>query len=201
MSASDMDHPEPAGSPNKLAAMPGARGRAIFAAAISAGLLAIAGCGGDSGGGDIPQDTADSMLAQADEIRSANEAGDCEAAQTSTTELRNEVATLDGGETKQALDAMVTRLDENLDADCVEEGTSPDPETEEPVEEEAPVEPAPVPEETAPTEEETEPAPEEEEEPAPPEQPAGEGGGPDGPAPGGSGGGGTAPPTGGVDEG
>ena len=194
MSGSELHHPEPGGGPNRLAAMPGARGRAILAVALAG---ALAGCGGDSGGGDIPQDTADTMLARAGEIEAANEEGDCEAAQQSTTELRNEVATLDNGETRRALDAMVTRLDENLDADCVPEGTSPDPEAEEPVEE-VPVEPAPVPEEEEPAPEEEEPSPEEEE--SAPEQPPGEGGGPNGPGPP-NGAGGGAPPTGGVDEG
>lgn len=198
MSGSDMHHPEAGNRPNRLAAMPGRRGRAILAAAILAALVPLSGCGGDDGGGSIPQESADAMLASAAEIEQANAEGDCETAQSATTDLRSQVGELGDGQVKKSLDAMVTRLDENLDADCVEEGTSPDPETEEP-EPEAPVETTPVPEETAPVEEETAPPPEEEEETPTPEQPPSEGGGPNGPQPGG--GGGTAPPTGGIDEG
>lgn len=194
MSASEMRRPSPRKRPSRLAAM---RGRAILAAAMIAALVAISGCGGGEGGG-IPQDSADSMLAITGEIEEANANGECDTAQSKTTELRNVVAELEGGETKQALGAMVTRLDENIDVECGEEGTTDDEvEPEQEPEPEVPVEPAPVPEE-----EPTEPAPvpEEEEEPAPPEQPPGEGGGPQGPPetpPGQSGGG---PPTGGLEE-
>jgi hypothetical protein len=184
--------------------MPGVRGRALLSAAVAAALLGVAGCGGGDEGQDIPQAQADAMLATIDEIQASSDQDECGDAQAATTELRNQVADLDNGETKQALDAMITRLDENLDDDCVPTGTSPDADTEEPAPEEEPVEPAPVEPETepAPVEPETEPAPEEDEPPTP-EQPPGEGGGPNGPAPpgGGGGGGGSTPPTGGVDEG
>jgi hypothetical protein len=68
MSGSEMHHPERDIRPSRLAAMPGARWTAILAAATIAALGALAGCGGDDGGGSIPQETADEMLATAAEI-------------------------------------------------------------------------------------------------------------------------------------
>jgi hypothetical protein len=182
--------------------MPGTRGTAIVAAAVIAALFAIAGCGGDDGEGAIPQEASDEMLAATAEIEEANAAGDCELAQQRTTDLRNLVSDLGDGQVKRSLDAMVTRLDENLDDDCQEEETGTTDTEEEPEEPttSVPVEPTTTFEETTTT---TEPPPEEEEEPSTPEQPPGEGGGPSGPTPGGGqggGGGGAAPPTGGIEE-
>ena len=197
MSGSDMHHPGAGKRPNRLAAMPGTRGRAILAAAILAALIALSGCGGDDGGGSIPQDSADAMLATAAEIEQANANGDCETAQAQTTDLREQVSDLGDGQTKKSLDAMVTRLDQNLDEECTPEGTSDQPEKpEEETTTSVPVEPETTVEETTTT---TAP-PEEEEEPETPEQPPGEGGGPNGPQPGGGAGGGTVPPTGGIEE-
>ena len=206
MSGSEMHRPGAREPRPTLAAMPGARGRAVLAAAMIAALAALAGCGGDDEGGAIPKDTADEMLAATAEIEAANNEDDCQTAQQRTTDLRNLVSDLGDGQVKKSLDAMVTRLDENLDDECDPTGTSDNPE---PPEEET----TPTTTETTPTIEETtttttEPPPEEE--PPTPEQPPGEGGGPNGPQPGGGnagagagsgGGGGTAPPTGGVDEG
>lgn len=200
MWGSEMHHPEPGNRPRRLAAMSGARGRAILAAAVIAAPFAIAGCGGDGGDGAIPQDSADAMLAATAEIDEANSEGDCETAQARTTDLRDEVNDLGDGQTKRALDAMVTRLDENLDEECTPTGTSekPEPEPEETATS-VPVEPETTIEETT-----TTTTPPEEEQPTTPEQPPNEGGGPNGPPqspPGQSGGGGAAPPTGGIDEG
>ena len=201
MSGSEMHHPEPGNRPSRLAPMPGARGIAIVAAAVIAALFAIAGCGGDDGGGSIPQDLADEMLATSGEIEEANASGECELAQQRTTDLRNQVGELGDGQVKRSLQAMVTRLDENLDSECEETDTGTTDTEEEPEETttSVPVEPTTTVEEPTTT---TEPPPEEEEPPTP-EQPPGEGGGPNGPTPGGGagGGGGAAPPTGGIDEG
>jgi hypothetical protein len=207
MSGSEMSHPETRQRPSRLAAMSGVRARAIFAAAVIAALVVLPGCGGSGGEGGIPQEVADQMLATAQEIETANEDGDCQTAQASTTELRNQAAEVEVAETKRALDAMITRLDENIDADCTESGTTDTEEKPEP--EEETTEPAPVEPTTTTTTTPTETVPpEEEEEPSVPEQPPSEGGGPNGPpqtppgqSGGNPGGGGTAPPTGGVDEG
>lgn len=194
MSASEMDHPEAGNAPSRLAAMPGARRRAILAVALAAALGALAGCGGSGGDGGIPPESADTMLAIADEIQAANDEGDCETAQRATTELRNEVDELGGGETKEALDAMVTRLDENIDEECAESGTTDEAEPETTTS--VPVEPTT----TTPTTTTTTTAPPEDEEPETPEQPQGEGGGPNGPPQNPPGGGGGAPPTGGLED-
>jgi outer membrane biosynthesis protein TonB len=186
------------GRVTRLAAMPRLVG---FAVAL---VLAaqVAGCGDDGGGPEIPQEDADALIATTQEIEQASDAAECEDAQAATNQLRDQVDALEGevdSEIFDALSQMVSRLDEELGVECVEEGTTDTEETvEEPVE---PVEPEPTTTTTT-----TEPPPEEEEEPeeeeAPPEQPSGEGGGPEGPAPpveppGQSGG---APPTGGIEE-
>lgn len=202
MWASEIHHPEGLDRPSRLAAMRGARARAVLAAAMFAALVAISGCGGSVGDGGIPQETADSMLALTQQIEDANASRDCDTASRATTELRAEVDSLEGGETKQALDAMVTQLDENIDADCVPEGASGEanakPEEQEEPTTSVPVEPEPTVPTTTTTTETTAPPPEEE--PPEPEQPPHEDGGPNGPPqtpPGQAGGG---PPTGGVEE-
>jgi hypothetical protein len=186
------------GRVTRLAAMPRLVG---FAVAL---VLAaqVAGCGDDGGGPEIPQEDADALIATTQEIERATDNDECADAQAATSDLRVQVDALQGevdSEIYDALSQMVSRLDEELGVECVEEGTT---DTEEPVEE--PVEEEPVePEPTTTTTTTTQP-PEEEEEPeeeeAAPEQPSGEGGGPQGPpvAPPGQTGGG--PPTGGIEE-
>jgi hypothetical protein len=188
------------GRVTRLAAMPRLVG---FAVAL---VLAaqVAGCGGDDGGGpEIPQEDADALIATTQEIERASDADECEDAQAATNQLRDQVDALEtevDSEIYDALSQMVSRLDEELGVECVEEGTTDPEETveEPPVET---VEPEPTTTTTT-----TEPPPEEEEEPeeeeAPPEQPPGEGGGPEGSGPpveppGQAGG---APPTGGIEE-
>jgi hypothetical protein len=163
-----------------------------------AALVAISGCGSGVGDGGIPSDTAESMLSLTQRIDDANANGDCDTAAEATTELRNQVDGLGAGETKEALGAMVTQLDENLDADCAPEGPTgeADAKPEEETTTSVPVEPeTTVP--TTTTTETTEPPPEEE---PPPEQPPNEGGGPNGPPQTAPGQGGGTPPTGGIEE-
>jgi hypothetical protein len=203
MSGSEMDHPEGRERPPRLAAMSGVRARSITAAAVITALVVLAGCGGSGGEGGIPQDVADEMLAATQEIEEASLPEECPGAQAATTSLRNQAAEVDVAETKRALDAMITRLDENIDAECAGAGTTDTEEKPEP--EEPTTTETTVPTTTTPTTTtETTAPPEEEEEPEVPEQPPGEGGGPNGPPqtpPGQSGGGGgTAPPTGGIEE-
>ncbi len=183
----------------RLAAMP--RGTRLAGPAVTLALAAsAAGCGGD-GGALIPSESADEMVSTAQQIEDATTSQDCEQAQASTTELRGQVEALPeetDDEIVDALDQMVSRVDEQLDAECVEEGTTDtEEETTEPTETTETTETTTsIPTETE--TETTEPPPEEEEE-APPEQPPSEGGGPQGPPvspPGQSGGG---PPTGGVE--
>jgi hypothetical protein len=173
--------------------MPGARAIILVAATIAA-LFAISGCGGgDDGVTEIPPDAADQMLATTQQIQEASDAENCDEAQSATTDLRGQVDDLEEGKTKQSLSAMVTRLDQNLDNECADTGTTDEaPEPEEEPTTSVPVEPST----TTSTTETTTSVPEETE---PPEQPPGEGGGSNGPPqtpPGQDGGG---PPTGGLE--
>jgi hypothetical protein len=191
------------GALTRLAAMLGGTRLAALAATLAL-AAASAGCGGDGGGELIPPESADQMLTTAQQISDAVNSQDCDGAQASTTELRGLVDALPAetdDEIEDALDQMVSRVDEQLEADCVEEGTTDtEEEPTEPTETTETVEPTTT--TTVPTETDeapTEPAPEEEDEAPPPEQPPGEGGGPQGPSvspPGQSGGG---PPTGGTE--
>jgi outer membrane biosynthesis protein TonB len=204
MSASEIHHSVERGAANTLAAMPGSRARGLLAAPAIAVVLAVAGCGGGGAGdGGIPPDTAEAMLDMTQQIEDASLPEECDTAQETTTALRGEAEAVETAKTREALDAMITRLDENIDADC--EGlTSPDAETEEPEAEEPvdPVETEPPPEEVEPPpEEDVEPPPEEDtEEPPTPEQPPSEGGGQEGPAEPPSGDGGGGAPSGGIEE-
>jgi hypothetical protein len=118
------------------------------------------------------------MLDTAQRIEEATTSRACDEAQTLTTDLRGLVGELPeetDPEIVDALDQMVSRIDEELDAECVEEGTTDTEETPETTE--TTVEPettTSVPTETTTT---TEPPPEEEDEEAPPTGPPGEGGG------------------------
>ena len=160
----------------RLAAMRGRRRLAGPAVALAL-ATAVSGCGGDEGGELIPPDSAQQMLDTAQQIEEATTSEACDEAQALTTELRGLVGELPeetDPEIEDALDQMVSRIDEELDAECVEEGTT---DTEEaPETTETTVEPettTSVPTETTTT---TEPPPEEDEE-APPSGPPGEGGG------------------------
>ena len=163
-------------------------------------VILLAGCGGGGGDGSIPQDTGDEMVSLVDQIRTATDNEECDTAKSTTTELMNEVRTLDGGETQDTLVEMVESLDRNLDDECTETGTTdeevkPKPEETEPIETTTT---AVEPTTTTPTTT----VPEEEEEPQVPEapHPPDEGGGnsqsPPATPPGQSGGG---PPAGGVE--
>jgi hypothetical protein len=188
------------GRVTRLAAMPGR----LLGFAVALILAAsVAGCGGDDGGGpQIPQEDADAMLATAGQIEAATASEECEEAQAATNELRGQVDAVEGEvdvEIYDALSQMVSRLDEELDAECVDTGPTA---TEEP-EESEPVPPpttTSAPPETTTTTTTT--APEEDDEEAPPQQPPGEDDGSQGPPPvsppGQSGG---APPTGGTEGG
>lgn len=163
----------------RLAAM---RGRTRLAGpAVTLALAAAgAGCGGEDGGAQIPPDSADAMLETAQRIEDAVTERSCETAQGLTTELRGQVEALPeetDPEIVDALDQMVSRLDEQLDGECVEEGTT-DTE-EEPTTEPTETTVAPEPTTSVPTETTTttEPPPEEEEEEAPPPDSSGPGGG------------------------
>ncbi len=167
-------------------------------ACLVAAAVFVAGCGSDDGGAGIPADQADEMKSLAAEIDAATAAQECDVAQASTTELRASVEALPGEtdpEIVDALNAMVTRIDDQLEEECTDTGTSDETSTTETeTTEVAPT--TSVPEETTTT---TTTTPPEEEEPETPEQPPGEGGGPNGPpaTPPGQGG---APPSGGIEE-
>ena len=171
---------------------------------VALALAAVAaGCGGDDSGAQIPQENADQMLATAQEIEQASSSQECDTAKSGTTDLRGQVDELEGdvdGEIYDALSQMVSRLDEQLDSECAETGTS-EPETTETTETVAPEPTTTTPTETTTTT--TEPAPEEEEEEAPAPEPPGQGGGGggQGPSPTPPGQSGGAPPTGGTEEG
>ena len=172
-------------------------------AAVLAAPLAIllAGCGGDDGGdGSIPQDTSDEMVSLVDEIRTATDNEECDTAKSSTTDLMNEVRTLDRGKTQDTLVEMVEQLDRNLDDECTETGTTDEEVKPKPEEETEPIETTTTTavEPTTTTTPETT-VPEEEEETTPEQPPEEGGGGSHGPPvtpPGQSGGG---PPAGGVE--
>lgn len=147
--------------------------------AAAAILLAVAvvGCG-ESSGEKIPPDDAQSMLSTAAEIDAAFKAGDCELAESETTELRRQVDELPESTDQEIVDGlneMVSRLDDQLSDECAETGTTDTTTTETTV--------PPATTTTVPP-----PAPEEEAEDegngnGPPEQPPGEGGGPGGVGP------------------
>ena len=186
------------GALTRLAAMPGrSRTRLLGLAAALTLAAAVAGCGGDEGGEKIPAEDAQAMLDTASRIEQASASQECDEAQSGTTELRGRVEALPE-ETDQeivdALDQMVSRVDEQLDAECADTGTSEPEETTETV---APPTTTSPPTETTTTT--TEP-PEEDDEEEAPVQPPGEGGGGQGPPvspPGQSGG---EPPSGGTEE-
>lgn len=167
--------------------------------------LGLAACGGDDGsGGEIPRAAGEEMLAQISQIEQATASEECDrdAAQTSTTELRSQVDALEGqvdAETYDALSQMVSRLDEQLEVECVDTGTSDTEDTTETTETTAPPATTETTESTAPpTTEEPPPEEEEDEGGGPPVQPPGQGGAPPGQAPEGTPGGGT--PSGGIEE-
>lgn len=165
--------------------------RAIAGAVIFA--VVLSGCGGGGGDEGIPPEAAGEMIASVETVEEAVRMQDCDLAQAETTALRRQVDALPEDtdpEIRDGLDEMVSRLDEQLEEECVEVGpTGPTIEEAEPV---VPTEPAPAPEpEPAPEEE-----PAEEEEDSEPKQPSGEGGGSQGPRPPESGG---QAPTGGTD--
>jgi len=181
--------------------MPGrSRTRLLGLAAALTLAAAVAGCGGDEGGEKIPAEDAQAMLDTASRIEQASASQECDEAQSGTTELRGRVEALPE-ETDQeivdALDQMVSRVDEQLDAECADTGTSEPEETTETTETVAPPTTTSPPTETTTTT--TEP-PEEDDEEEAPVQPPGEGGGGQGPPvspPGQSGG---EPPSGGTEE-
>ena len=124
---------------NRLAVMPGpgaassnAR-RALLCLAIAL-PLGLAGCGSnEEGGAEIPQESADAMLASVSTIRQATASRQCEDAQAATNELRDQVDALPtqtDDEITEALGQMVSRLDEELDAECVETGPTGEDEEE-----------------------------------------------------------------------
>lgn len=180
--------PAPGEGPSTLASMRPIR--AIAGAVILA--VALSGCGGGGGDEGIPPEVAEEMIASVETVEEAVRMQDCDLAQAETTALRRQVDALPEDtdpEIRDGLDEMVSRLDEQLDEECVEAGpTGPTIEEAEPV---VPTEPAPAPEPEPEPEEE-----EEKEEDSVPKQPPGEGGGSQGPRPPQSGG---QAPTGGTD--
>lgn len=186
----------------RLAAMSGRPGMRLLGLAVALILAAaIAGCGGDDGGPEIPREDADAMLATASEIEDATASQNCDEAQAATTTLRDQVNALEGevgSEIYDALGQMVSRLDEELNAECTETGTTDAEETTEPPETTDTVAP-PTTTTTTTTEE---PPPEEEEDGGddggPPVEPPGQGGEPPGQVPDAPPGGGA--PSGGIEE-
>jgi hypothetical protein len=194
----------------RLAAMPGRVGTPLAGLAMAlTACAAIAGCGGDDGGPEIPREDADAMLATVSEIEAASASQECDEAQAGTTNLREQVDSLDGeidGEIHDALSQMVSRLDEELGAECAETGPTGPEETTETTEPTETVAPTTT---TTTTTTDEEPPPGEGDDDGgeegedgdggPPVQPPGEGGEPPGQVPEGPPGGGA--PSGGIEEG
>ena len=145
---------------NRLAAVPSA-GRQQAAVALVAACLALPACGsGDEA--TIPEENADQLLAQLDEIDQAVADADCSKARTDISQLTgavNELPADVGVETKEALRQLTDNLAELTESQCEEPASGDTGETGvvPPPSEETETTTAPpvteVPEEPAPTDE------------------------------------------------
>jgi hypothetical protein len=131
-----------------LAAMPGRRLVSLLAAGA---CVALAGCGDDGSGGEIPPDTATAMQQSLQRIEDAQAAEDCETAEDATGDLISRVEALGDDVDEQIRDSLAAGADQlNALVDrqvCEPVGTT----DEEAATEAAPLETA----ETAPTTTET----------------------------------------------
>lgn len=145
-----------------LAAMsgPGALRLTLLAASIG---LALAGCGDDSGGGEIPPETATALRDSLERVEEAQAAQDCDMAEDAAGDFSSRVDDLgdDVDESiRDSLDQGAERVSELVNRDVCEQTGTTDGQTTEPVET-VPTEPETTTETT--TEEPTTTAPEEEE--------------------------------------
>jgi hypothetical protein len=104
----------------RLGSMPGIR--ATFGAlAVVACAAGLAACGGDEEGGPIPQATGETLIAQLDQIESAVQAGECDAAQTTALAFAqgvNDLPTEVSGELRTRLVEASANLEELIPTQC-----------------------------------------------------------------------------------
>jgi len=135
------------------------RGGAATIMAICA--LTLSACGGDDESGTIPEEQAQALLAQLNEIDDAIEAGDCETAEAQAltfAQAVNELPAEVDPEVRERIVEGARNLESQTGTQCEpadtgatgEEAVIPPPETEEPIEE-PPAVPPPVEEEEEPT--------------------------------------------------
>ena len=183
--------------------------RALVSCAVAAGAIALAGCGGDDEGPQIPRAQASALINRLEEAQRRSEPFRCNDLRRDTipaleTQLRTLPANLDG-DVRQTLEDGIAHLRELVEQECdgaqrerkrrrerERENTTPTTPT-------APTPtPAPTPEPT-PTPTQPEPEPEPEPQPQPEPQPDNGGGGT--PAPQDDGGGGAVAPGNGKNKG
>jgi hypothetical protein len=151
--------------------MRGPRPTTLCALAVTA-LVALAGCGSSDGGGEIPPDNANEMLAALGDLQGAAGSESCGSAEAAVVRFQEQVGALPDDEIRASLEEATGQLNELVDEEvCTQEGGATGVEETPPPTEEATEAPATtdtaVPEETEPEEEEA-PAPTPEDEaPAP----------------------------------
>jgi hypothetical protein len=110
-----------------LAAM---SGRPVKLGLLAAGAcLALAGCGDDSGGAEIPEDTATAMQKSLQELESAQASRDCATAEEAARDFASNVDELGDDvdeEIRDSLDAGADQVNALVERQlCAETGTSP----------------------------------------------------------------------------
>jgi hypothetical protein len=167
---------------------PGMRIRALPLPLLAAvGVLMLSGCGADEGA--IPSGDGELLMQKTDELKAQVDAEECDEANATLTEIRQASLELPDDvdpEIVSSLDRLISRIDEQLDEQCVEEEEeiTTTETTTEPVVPTTTAEPTTT--EPTTTEEDTDPDP-----PGQGGTPPGQGGTPPGQGGGGSGGGGS----------
>ena len=115
----------------RLGSMPGIRAT-LGALAVVACAAGLAACGGDEEGGPIPQDAGETLIAQLDQIESAVQEGECDAAQTTALDFAQGVNDLPAevsGELRTRLVEASANLEELSQTQCAAPATGATGET------------------------------------------------------------------------
>ena len=105
-----------------LAAMPGMRRRTSMLLAAAA-VAALAGCGSDEGGGEIPQDQGNALIDQLDQVESDVQEGNCDGASDTASQVVTALGDLpssafEDADARTQVLAAGTKLTELVDEQC-----------------------------------------------------------------------------------